>query len=97
MVALVRQDLFSVKRSKCCFLAVTYIFQLTFFSVILYRIKLERIAILQSEVDELMAVMAHITEKIRTLTADYQDRIKMFRAIESKMIDARNSGKDMTK
>lgn len=41
-----------------------------------------------------MAVMSHITEKIKTLTTDYQDRIKMYRAIESKMIDARNAGKE---
>lgn len=58
------------------------------------RIKLERISTLQGEVDELMAVMSHITEKIKTLTTDYQDRIKMYRAIESKMIDARNAGKE---
>eukprot|EP01033_Poteriospumella_lacustris_P014607 gene14607-10444_t len=58
------------------------------------QIKLERISTLQGEVDELMAVMSHITEKIKTLTTDYQDRIKMYRAIESKMIDARNAGKE---
>jgi hypothetical protein len=58
------------------------------------KIKLERIATLQSEVDELMAIISHISEKINTLSTDYRDRIKMYRAIESKMIDARNSGKE---
>lgn len=55
---------------------------------------MERIATLQSEVDELMAIISHISEKINTLSTDYRDRIKMYRAIESKMIDARNSGKE---
>lgn len=69
----------------CCFID-----QLLF----LHRLKLERIATLQSEVDALLAVSAHLTEKIQTLSEHYRGDHKAYRVVESKMIEARNAQKE---